>query len=278
MPFLLLIAGISLTEIRVNSVLDTTAKMVSIYPEINGVDYIESLLFKWTNKERKKKGLPDLKFDKRLRIAARYHSNDMLKKKYLSHYSGDEVNKTPLQRIYNSGLPVLGVGENVAESVGSVVPELLKNRPDSLAKLVMKGWMDSPPHKKNILDPDFTHMGIGSVANGTLHKATQNFANEADFAVDSVLAKIEREKYLISFYMSSFVSGISVFDNGKRMHPDSVYIRSGRVNFSLNRDSSLHKVELCLKEEKFYRCGARLFIHTGSPVGTIFQSFSSNYK
>lgn len=278
MSFVLFMISISLTDIRLDSNKDTTAKMISLYPEIDGIDYIENLLFTWTNQERQKRGLKSLKMDKRLRIAARQHSNDMLRKKYLSHNSKDEINKTPLQRIYNSGLPVLAVGENIAESVGDMVPVLLKKEPDSLAKLVMKGWMNSPPHKKNILHPDYTHMGIGAVADGELHKVTQNFADESDFTVDSVLAEVNRKQYSVSFYMSSFVSGISVFDNGKPLEFDSVYIRSGRIDFPLKRDSSLHKVELCLKEEKFYRCGVRLFIHTAPPAGTIFQPLSSKYK
>jgi len=34
MSFFLLLLSISLTEIRVNKIADTTAKMVSLYPEI----------------------------------------------------------------------------------------------------------------------------------------------------------------------------------------------------------------------------------------------------
>jgi len=278
MPFLLFVVGASLAEIRINSLNDTVAKMVSIYPEIEGNDTIEVLILKLTNKERKIRGLKTLKLDKRLKIAARQHSNDMLKKKYLSHTSLLEINKTPLQRIYNSGLPVLGVGENVAENIGDAVSFLLKDNPDSLVKLVMRKWMESPSHRKNILNPDFSHVGVGSVANGKIHKVTQNFADEADFAVDSVLAEVDKEKYLLSFYMSSFVSGINVFDNGKPLDSDSVGIYSGRIGFHLKRDSSLHKVELCLKEEQFYLCGIRLFVHTGSPIETIFQPSSSSYK
>jgi len=278
MPFLLFMVSVSLTEIRINSFADTTAKMVSICSKIEGDDTIEALIFKLTNEERNKKGLKNLELDERLKIAARQHSNDMLKKKYLSHNSRDAVNKTLLQRIYNSGLPVLGVGENVAENIGGSVGFLQKNHPDSLAKLVMKEWMESPPHRKNILDPDFTHIGVGSVSNEGMHKVTQNFANETDFAIDSVLVEVKLRKYLLSFYMSSFVSEINVFDNGEPLDLDSVHMRSGLIGFPLSRDSSLHKVELCLKEQKFYRCGIRVFVHTGSPVETIFQSFSSSYK
>ncbi len=278
MIFFAFITSISLTEIRVSTFSDTTARLVSIHPEIAGIDTIEALIFKSTNEERQKRGLNSLTLDERLQVAARQHANDMLMKRYLSHDSEDEVNKTPLRRIYNSGLPVLGIGENVAENIGSAVPLLLKTNPDTLVKLIMEGWMKSPLHKKNILDPDFTHMGIGSVARGEMHKVTQNFADESDFAVDSVLAKVELKKILVLFYLSSFVSDVGVFDNGKPVEEDSLYIHSGQIGVPLFRDSSLHKIELCLREHTYYSCTGRLFVHTGPPLESIFQPSSSSYK
>jgi uncharacterized protein YkwD len=271
MIFFVFIIGVPLAEIRVSSFSDTTARLVSIYPEIEGVDTIEALIFKSTNEEREKRGLKSLALDERLQVAARQHSNDMLIKRYLSHDSA-------LQRVYNSGLPVLVIGENVAENIGSAVPSLLRDKPDSLVKLVMKGWMNSPGHRKNILNSDFTHIGIGSVVRGEMHKVTQDFADESDFAVDSVLAKVESKKYLVLFYLSSFVSGIGVFDNGEPVEEDSLYVHSGQIGVPIFRDSSLHKIELCLREQQFYRCGVRLFIHTGPPPESIFQPSTSNYK
>lgn len=278
MFFFVLITGVSLTEIRIGSFSDTTARLVSIHPEIEGIDTIETLIFKLTNREREKRGLKSLALDKRLQLAARQHSNDMLLNRYLSHDSSIEINKTAFQRVYNSGLPVLVIGENVAENIGSAVPSLLRDKPDSLVKVVMEEWMKSPGHRKNILNSEFTHMGVGSVTRGEMHKVTQNFADESDFAVDSVLAKVESKKYLVLFYLSSFVSGVGVFDNGEPLEEDSLYIHSGQIGVPIFRDSSLHKVELCLKEQKFYRCGVRLFVHTGPPLESIFQPSSSSYK
>jgi uncharacterized protein YkwD len=274
MPFILLLLNISLTEIRVNNVNDTTAKMTSLYPEIDGDRRLESLLFILTNKERKKRGLEELKLDKRLRIAARQHSNDMLNRKYFSHNSGDKINETPLHRIYNSGLPVLVVGENLAENKGDLVPTLLKGNPDSLSRIVIKKWMNSPAHKENILNPEFTHLGIGSVTYKDIQKVTQNFAEEREFSVDSVLAKLDKKRYLISLYMNSDVSKISIFDNGEPLDGDFVHIHLGEINFPLERNSGSHKIELCLKDEKFYRCGVRLFVYTDSPVKNMFQTLN----
>ena len=274
MPLLLFVLSLSMAEIRVDAFSDTTVKLVSLYPKIEGVDTLETLIFQLTNKERVKKGLNSLKFDYRLKAAARQHSDDMLRNRYLSHGSSNVLNKTPSQRIYNSGLPILRVGENVAEDIGDLIPFLFEHDLDSLAKRVVRGWMESPGHRKNILGPDFTHMGIGSILRGETHKVTQNFAGCTDFMVDSVLAEVDEGKCLLLFYMSSFISDITVFDDGKSLEEDSLYLHSGLIGVPLMRDSKLHKIELCLREEKIYRCGVKLLIHTGSPVESIFPPAS----
>jgi uncharacterized protein YkwD len=267
-----------MTQVRVDALLDTTAKLVSLYPEIEGVDTVEVMIFKLTNIEREKKGLKSLKLDYRLKVAARQHSDEMLRKNYLSHGSSNKLNKTAVQRIYNSGLPILRVGENVAENFGDQVPYLFKKDPDSIARTIVREWMQSPPHRKNILEPDFTHMGVGSAMKGERHKVTQNFADCSDFMVDSVLAKAEKGKYLLFFYISSLISDMRVFDDGDVLEEDSLYIYSGLIGIPLRRDSSLHKIELCVRDQQLYLCGLRLFVHTGPPIETIFQPSSASYK
>jgi len=278
MSLFMFILGLSMTEIRIDCLLDTTAKMVPLYREMKGIDTLEARIFELTNIEREKKGLRSLKFEKRLRIAARHHSEEMLKDNYLSHGSSNILNKTLTQRIYNSGLPILKVGENVAEDVGDLIPFLFRKNIDSLAKRIVNGWMESPGHRKNILEPDFTHMGIGSVVEGETLKVTQNFADCSDFMVDSVLAKVQGGEYLLLIYMGSLISDIRIFDDGKAMEEDSLYLYPGFIGVPLERDSSLHKVELCVKEKQLYRCGVRLFVYTGSQMETIFQPASSSYK
>ena len=43
------------------------------------------------------------------------------------------------------------------------------------AEEVVKGWMDSPGHRANIMDSDFTHIGIGYDKNGTLLDTTIHY-------------------------------------------------------------------------------------------------------
>jgi uncharacterized protein YkwD len=66
------------------------------------------------------------------------------------------------------------IGENIME-MGSTAAF----SPAAFAKAAVEGWMKSPGHRKNILDPDYTQSGIGvAIRNGTAY-ATQVFFGPA---------------------------------------------------------------------------------------------------
>jgi uncharacterized protein YkwD len=98
-----------------------------------------------TNVERVAAGCPALRFDARLAAAARAHSADMVDQHYFEHYGPD--GSTPVDRGAAAGYPDLG-GENIAYGQHS-------------AAEVMNDWMHSPDHRRNILDCDFTAVGVG---------------------------------------------------------------------------------------------------------------------
>ena len=56
--------------------------------------------------------------------------------------------KNPFQRLKDAGYTYFFAGENVAAGL------------DELDE-VMKGWMESEPHRKNILSEKFTEIGVG---------------------------------------------------------------------------------------------------------------------
>lgn len=64
----------------------------------------------------------------------------------------------------DAGLPFMKSGENVACSE------------DSEAKFIHDGFMSSPGHRQNILDPDFTHCGIRIVCSNKKFYVTEEFA------------------------------------------------------------------------------------------------------
>jgi len=98
-----------------------------------------------TNAERIRAGCGALRFDSRLAAAARAHSADMVDRHYFEHESPD--GSTPADRTAAAGYADYG-GENIAWGQGS-------------AAEVMSDWMGSPDHRRNILDCEFTSVGVG---------------------------------------------------------------------------------------------------------------------
>ncbi|PRX03261.1 UNVERIFIED_ORG: uncharacterized protein YkwD [Actinomadura viridilutea] len=105
----------------------------------------ESAVVTLTNQERAKAGCSALKVDDRLVAAARKHSADMAANNYFSHDSRDGTD--PFERMRAAGYPN-PAAENIAMGYSS--PEA-----------VMKGWMNSPGHRRNILDCSLRTIGVG---------------------------------------------------------------------------------------------------------------------
>jgi uncharacterized protein YkwD len=51
-----------------------------------------------------------------------------------------------------------------------------ERQPEAVADWAIQGWLDSPAHRRNLLDPDWRQEGIGvaRAENGRLY-VTQNF-------------------------------------------------------------------------------------------------------
>jgi uncharacterized protein YkwD len=123
---------------------------------------LEESVFALTNTERGKAGCQALKFNSKVRNAARSHSKDMATKKYFSHTGQD--NSDPGDRLQRAGYAAdRGWAENIA--YGYRTPEA-----------VMNGWMNSEGHRRNILNCDLTTLGVGvaKAKDGTLYW-TQDF-------------------------------------------------------------------------------------------------------
>jgi uncharacterized protein YkwD len=93
------------------------------------------------NRERARRGLPALRELRRLDRAAQGHSDDMVARGYVSHSGlGERVNR--------AGYRWSALGENIASG-------------QSTAAAVVRAWMSSTGHCRNILDPGFRHIGVG---------------------------------------------------------------------------------------------------------------------
>ncbi len=112
-----------------------------------------------TNSERTKFVVPELKVNPLLAQAAEAKAKDMAQKGYFAHTGPDGT--TPWQWILNTGYVFDRAGENLAVNFYG-------------SEDVVKAWMNSPGHKKNIIDAGFTEVGIG-VAEGMYEGRTVLF-------------------------------------------------------------------------------------------------------
>lgn len=137
-----------------------------------GVSYlyeVERKIFHFTNEARGRHGVPTLTWETSLRDVARMHSADMLGRNYFSHTGPD--GRTLHDRI-NSRYPfALSMsGENIWSGTGHDSGDT-----SHLARLIVNNWLSSAGHRQNLLNPEFTDIGVGVAARGRDIRATQVF-------------------------------------------------------------------------------------------------------
>ncbi|WP_240377417.1 CAP domain-containing protein [Bacillus piscicola] len=124
----------------------------------------EQEVIRLTNEERAKQGLAPLKAYSELSDVARDKSKDMRDNGYFDHNSPNYGSPFDMMETY--GIDFRGAGENIA--AGQRTPEQ-----------VVEGWMNSEGHRANILNKDFTHIGVGHVEGGNYgHYWTQMFVTK----------------------------------------------------------------------------------------------------
>lgn len=131
-------------------------------PEGCGSDR-EVAIFELANAARAAAGVAPLICDAELAAVARAHSEDMCARDYFSHTSPD--GSSPGDRVSAAGLSHSGIGENIAAGNGT-------------ADATHEQWMNSSGHRRNILNPDYTRLGVGyaGCSTGWPHLWTQVFA------------------------------------------------------------------------------------------------------
>lgn len=99
-----------------------------------------------TNEHRRANGLKPLTHDPELSRVAQQKSVDMHQNNYFSHTS--PTYGSPFDMMRDFGIEYKTAGENIAQ--GQRTPEA-----------VVEAWMNSAGHRANILNPNFTHIGVG---------------------------------------------------------------------------------------------------------------------
>jgi uncharacterized protein YkwD len=120
-----------------------------------GETQMESSIGCLINQERASYGLAPVTPNADLRQAALSHSNEMIREGYFEHTS--PAGLTFIDRIdatgYMRGARSWVVGENLVWGTG----------PLSTPQALVTAWMNSPPHRENLLKPGFREIGIAAV-------------------------------------------------------------------------------------------------------------------
>lgn len=113
---------------------------------VNSAAVIASVLANLANADRVQSGVEGLSYSPKLAEVAQLKANDMALKSYFSHNAPDGTE--PWHWFEQAGYRFTHAGENLAVFFSDSVE-------------VEKAWMNSPTHRENILNGNFTEVGIG---------------------------------------------------------------------------------------------------------------------
>jgi uncharacterized protein YkwD len=108
-------------------------------------------LVQLVNEHRASLGLAPLTWSAEAAAVAQAHSDDMQRRDFFSHINPDHA--SPFDRIRAARLRYVHAGENIAYGYDS-------------PRELFQAWLDSPGHRKNLENPNYTQHGLGSA--GTL--------------------------------------------------------------------------------------------------------------
>lgn len=149
---------------------------------------LEQTILYLTNQERLKHHLTRCSYKRKLRDSSRAHSVEMNRLQYFAHESPVRENRLLDDRMKNAGMWTTRMsiffGENIGVDyflaisgvpfyeredngekyyVDSETEEPIENQTYwEFSKKIVRNWMRSPGHRKNILKKDFDEIGIGA--------------------------------------------------------------------------------------------------------------------
>jgi hypothetical protein len=199
--------------------------------DMDNVDYflLHAAIFYETNRVRVRAGLPRFRHSYNLEMAAKSHSTDMVVHDFFDHKSPIVEKRTVLDRLEQVGLNDGFMAENIAFITGiqrnpdepvytpkqnsGYFSHEYRGRPIpnhsyiSLAREVVRQWMASEGHRKNILNPVYKYLGCGAehfcdpdFYNMDRFKITQYFSSHS-----SSIKHLQRPKHdHITHYSTSF--------------------------------------------------------------------------
>jgi uncharacterized protein YkwD len=143
---------------------------------------IETLVFEVINRVRAEHGLAVLAWDESLAAVARAHSADMAARDFFAHENPDGLDPTGRGEVMGvtcskviDDTRYTGIGENLIRTAAyeSITITTRDGEEEGraydwrtlegIAEHSVQGWMDSPGHRENILNPVWDRHGLGVV-------------------------------------------------------------------------------------------------------------------
>jgi hypothetical protein len=154
----------------------------------------ERALFDAANSERAERSLPTLQWDESLAAAARKHANRMAFYNVIEHQLSGEPDLK--ERLAEAGARFSMIAENIAFGPNS--------------QTIHTGWMNSPGHRGNILNPNLTAVGIAAVRGSAGLFAVQDFS-----LLVTVLSVELQERKVISLMAAAGVRRVTASQDAR---------------------------------------------------------------
>jgi uncharacterized protein YkwD len=114
--------------------------------DLHDLEAVRREMLERANAARRDAGRPPLRVDRALERAAQAYAETMLRRSHYGHVGPD--GSRPIDRARAAGYRPAAIAENIARGQHAVAE-------------VMSGWLASPGHRRNLLDPDYADAGFG---------------------------------------------------------------------------------------------------------------------
>jgi uncharacterized protein YkwD len=135
-----------------SEVISSGSPRTALPPKVPDLREAARLVFKRTNQFRAEHDLPNLAHNDALEHAADYFARYMAR---TGRYGHTADGQRPMQRVEEHGYEPCIVAENIAWELNT-----RQQTAESLAEAFMTGWIQSPEHRRNLLDPDVKELGV----------------------------------------------------------------------------------------------------------------------
>lgn len=160
---------------------DTTCAGADLQPASGNVVQVGQATLCLLNLERAANSLPPLQEQGQLTQASTAYSQRMVAQQFFDHVSPDGgtlVDRLTAVGYLGDSVDTWAAGENIAWGTGDL----------ATARSIVQAWMNSPPHRENILDTSFREIGLGVAVGVPQPNAGDGATYTTDFGVRELAA------------------------------------------------------------------------------------------